>query len=106
MQAGSSTTNLKVKIDFTLPELSATKIVTWNFHVDDYNKGRYGMILGRDLLTALLLSSKCSYHFIEADDGNFKGSTAPMVGMDMYEFKYLNIGNITPEEYFTNTCTE
>ena len=27
-QAGKITTNLKVKIDFTLPEISATKIVT------------------------------------------------------------------------------
>ena len=33
MQAGSITTNLKVNIDFTLTELSATKIVTWNYHV-------------------------------------------------------------------------
>ena len=29
-QAGNITTNLKVKIDFTLTELSATKTVTWN----------------------------------------------------------------------------
>ena len=34
-QAGNNTTNLKVKIDFTLPELSATEIVTCNCHVDD-----------------------------------------------------------------------
>ena len=33
-QEGNITTNLKVKIDFTLHELSATKIVMWNFHVD------------------------------------------------------------------------
>ena len=33
-QAGSITTNLKVKIDFTFPEISATKIVTWNCHAD------------------------------------------------------------------------
>ena len=29
-QAGSITTNLKVKIKFILTELSATKIVTWD----------------------------------------------------------------------------
>ena len=55
-QAGSITNNLKFKIDFTLPELSAIKIVTWNCHVDDSAKGRYYMILGRYLLTALGLN--------------------------------------------------
>ena len=37
-QAGKITTNIKVKIGFNLPELSATKIVTWNLHVDDSSK--------------------------------------------------------------------
>ena len=34
-QAGNITNNLKVKVDFTLPALSATNFVTWNFHVYD-----------------------------------------------------------------------
>ena len=46
-QAGKITTNLKVEIDFTLPELSATKIGTWTCHLDDSAKSRYDMILGR-----------------------------------------------------------
>ena len=45
MQAGIITTNLKVNIDFTLPELSATKIVTWKHHIDDSAKGRYDYVL-------------------------------------------------------------
>ena len=49
-QAVSITKNLKVKIDLTLPKISATKIVTWNCHVDDSAKGRYDMILGRYIL--------------------------------------------------------
>ena len=52
-QAGTITTNLKVKIHYTLPELSMTKIVTWNCHVDDFSNGRQEMVLGRDILTAL-----------------------------------------------------
>ena len=52
-EAGCITTNLRVKIDFTLPELSAIKIVTWNCHVDNSAKSRKYMILGRDILTAL-----------------------------------------------------
>ena len=35
-QAGNITTNLKVKVYFASPETSATKIMTWNFHVDDF----------------------------------------------------------------------
>ena len=43
-QAGKITTNLKVKIDFTLTELSATKIVTWDFHMDESAKDIYDMM--------------------------------------------------------------
>ena len=35
-QAGNITTNLKVKVDFTLPALIAMNVVRWNYHVDDY----------------------------------------------------------------------
>ena len=51
MQAVYINTNSKVKIDFTLPELSATKIVTCNFHLGERAEGRYDMILGRYVLT-------------------------------------------------------
>ena len=34
-QAGNITTNIKVKIYLTLPELSAKYFLTWKFHVDD-----------------------------------------------------------------------
>ena len=60
------------------------------------------MILGRDILTELGLNPKLSEHVIEADDGTFKGSTTPMVDLGKYGFKYLNTGNIIPEELFTN----
>ena len=50
------TTNLKVMKDFTLHELSATEIATWNCHVNDSGKGIYGMILGRYLLIDLVLN--------------------------------------------------
>ena len=56
-QAGSITTNLKVKADFTLPELSATKTMTWIWNVVEYAKGRYEIIY---------LGSKYSDHGIEA----------------------------------------
>ena len=50
MQEGNITNNIKVDIYFTLPELSATKIMTWNCHVDESANGRYDMILGINLL--------------------------------------------------------
>ena len=50
-QANNITTNPKVEVYFTLPELSATNAVTWKFHMDVSAKGRYDMMLGRDVLT-------------------------------------------------------
>ena len=55
-QAGKITNNSKVKIDSALPKLSATKKVTWNFHMNDFAKGRYYIILGIYLLTELGLN--------------------------------------------------
>ena len=49
-------TNIKFKIDFNLPGLSATKTLTWNCRMDDSSKIRYDMILCRYLLTALELN--------------------------------------------------
>ena len=69
--------------------------MTWNFHGDDSAKGIYDIILGR------YLSAKVSDHVIEADDGTFKGSAPPMVDICMYEFKALNTGKITSEDFFT-----
>ena len=52
-QSSIITTNIKVKIYFNLPEIRATKNMTWNCHVDESAKGRYYMILGRYILTDL-----------------------------------------------------
>ena len=49
-QAGNITTNLKVKVDSTLPALSAMDVVTWGYHVHESAKGRSYLILGQDLL--------------------------------------------------------
>ena len=51
-EARNITTNIKVKIYLTLPKLRAKKTVTWNWHMNDYAKGRYDTILGRDILIA------------------------------------------------------
>ena len=58
MQAVNLTTNTKVRIYLTLPEFCVTKKVTWEYQMEDSTEGRYYMILGRDLLTALNLEFK------------------------------------------------
>ena len=65
MQDGNITTNIKVTLDFALPALIATDDVTWKCHMDDSSKGRYDMILGRNLLTELGSNLKLSYHIID-----------------------------------------
>ena len=65
MQSGNINNNIKVELNFNSPELSATNVVTWNSHVDKSAKGRYDMILGRDILTYLGLNLKLYYHIIE-----------------------------------------
>ena len=49
-QAGKIATNSKVIIYFTSPELIT---MMWECYVDDFTKGRYYMILERDLLSEL-----------------------------------------------------
>ena len=85
-QAGNITTDLKVKVDFGLPALSAMDVVTWKFHVDKLNKSRYDVILENDQLIELGLNLKFSNHIIEADGGPLKGCTRPMVDLSTYAF--------------------
>ena len=94
-QAGNISTNPKVKIDFTLPTISATNVVTWIFHMDESAKGRYDMILRRYILTELVLNLKFSEYVIKAGDGTSNGSTTPMVDLGTYISKDLNTGKIT-----------
>ena len=69
--------------------MTMTMTMTWDYHVDESNKVRYDMILGREILTVLGLNLKFSDHVIEEDDIPFKGYTASMVDLGTYEFKDL-----------------
>ena len=85
-QARNITTNLKVKVDFTLPAISATNVVTWKCHMDESSKGINDMILGRYLLLELGINISFPEHVIKADDGTLKGSTTTMVDFGTYIF--------------------
>ena len=74
-QAGNITAYIKLAVGFILPGLSPEHVVTWNCHVDESTKGRYNMIIRRDLLTELGSNLKLSDHAIESDYVTFKGST-------------------------------
>ena len=103
-QAGNITTNIKVKVDFTVPALSATNVRTCKCHVYESAKGIYDMILGQDLLTELWLNLKFLNMSLNQMMELLK--TTPMVDLGMYIFRYSNTGKITPEESFTNAYIE
>ena len=64
-------------------------IVMWKFHVDESAEGRYNMILGRDLLTALGLDLNFSENIIIVSDKLYERSSATMVDLGNYDYKYL-----------------
>ena len=100
IQESSITYNLKFNIYFTLPQLSAEKILTWDCHVDDSDKGICDIIIGRDILTDLGLNLKLSYPVIEADYEPFKGYMAPMVVLGTYEFRHYYAEEMHESEQF------
>ena len=76
-QAENITTNIMVKIYFTLPAISAANFVTWNWHVDESAKSRYSMILGQDLLKELGLNLKFLNTSLKQMMGLLKGLQHP-----------------------------
>ena len=105
-QAGNITTNIKVEIDFTLTELSATNVVTRKFHLGESAKGRYAMILGRDILKELGLHLNDLMTLSNQMVDLLKSLRHPWLIWVCKTFKYLNTGKLTPEETFVNAYTE
>ena len=71
--------------------------------MDESTNGRYDMILGRDLITALGLDFKFSDNIIIGGDGPYQGCSAPMVDLSNYEVKSLTDKIVKPEESFANS---
>ena len=74
---------------FLLSKFSATEIVSWKCHVDNYTNSRYYTILGRDPFTPLWLDLKFYKNIVIGGEGTYEGCLAPMVGVSNYDFKHL-----------------
>jgi hypothetical protein len=59
---GTFTTNYESLLDFKFPELSTSKVVKWQAHVDDKTSSKeaaYDMIMGMDLMTYIGITVDC-----------------------------------------------
>jgi hypothetical protein len=59
---GTFTTNYESLLDFKFLELSTSKVVTWQAHVDDKTSSKeaaYDMIMGMDLMTSIGITVDC-----------------------------------------------
>jgi hypothetical protein len=64
---GTFTTNYESLLDFKFPELSTSKVVTWQAHVDDKTSSKeavYDMIMGMDLMTSIGITVYCEQRCI------------------------------------------
>ena len=105
-KSGNFMTLKKMNVDFCLLEFSATKIVTWKCHLDEPTNGRYGMILGRDLLTALGMDLKFSDTSIICGEGPHEGCFALMVELSNNNVTSIADKTVKPRNnLLTNTLT-
>jgi hypothetical protein len=59
---GTFTTNYEFFLGFKFPDISTSKVVTWQAHVDDKNSGKdaaYDKIMGMDLMISIGITVDC-----------------------------------------------
>jgi hypothetical protein len=64
---GAFKTNYESLLDFKFPELSTSKVVTWQARVDDKTSRKeaaYDMIIGMDLMTSIGITVDCEQRCI------------------------------------------
>ena len=74
--------------------------------MDNSDEGKYGMILGRGIITTLGLDIKFSEHVLIRGAGPYEGCLAPMVDVNNYDFKHLTDKMVKPEESLINFYVE
>ena len=83
------------------------KIVTWECHVDNSTEFRYDMILGKELLTDLVLDLNISKHAITGGGRPHGICMAPVVDMSKFNYDSLNLkDNVKLEESFSDAYVE
>ena len=63
--------------------------MTWKHHVDESAEGRHYIVLGRDLLTTLIIDINISKNVIIGGAGPYEVLSAPMAAISNYGFKSL-----------------
>ena len=76
--------------------------MTWKCQDDQYTEGRYGMILGIELITKMGLDLNVSERVIIGGSGTYEGCLVTMVDIRNYEFKYVTYKIVKPVELFIN----
>ena len=71
--------------------------MTSKYHIDESIHGRYYIILGRDLLTALVLDLKFSNNIIFGVEGPYEGYSVPMVDVINYNFNIITFKTVKME---------
>jgi hypothetical protein len=67
MTGGTFTTNYESLLDFKFPEISTSKVMTWQAHVDDKTSRKesaYDMIRGMYLMTYIAITVDCEQRCI------------------------------------------
>ena len=77
-QSGNFTTKYIINKDFTLPDFSETKTMTWKYHVDESTEGRHDIIISRGLLATLWMNSDFYDNTIECGEVPYQVYAAPM----------------------------
>ena len=85
-QRGDFNNNFTSKVGIVLPEIYATKTVTWNFHVNEFQGShKYDIIPGLDILYKLNMDLCLSNNTIRVNRGTYEEYTALM-----NDFKIFN----------------
>ena len=71
-KAGKFTISKKANINLCLSEFSVNKIMPWKCPIDNSTNKRYGMILGKDLLTVMGLDLKSSGKNVIVGEGLYE----------------------------------
>jgi hypothetical protein len=64
---GTFTINYESLLNFKFPDISTSKFVTWQAHVDDKTSSKeatYDMIIGIYLMTSIVITGDCEQRFI------------------------------------------